>query len=173
MSQQTDIFHQPDEPKYCFDTSVFLNFLIISDSEPYGMDVMASGWEYIQQKMASGKIIAPKAVYDELKKREDTVPGLKDWLKQHSNAFLPVDTPLITAAKPIVLKYDVYATDKGDYGDLMVMSFAKSRNLTVVTSEVRKDQHKQLHPKIPNVCDEFDVQCRSVIQFFRDEGLNF
>jgi hypothetical protein len=145
--------------------------LKIYGDEPYAMDVMEGVLEFLESKLKSGKIICPVAIYDELKKREKSVDGLKDWLKEYKHCFLDLSTDQISVMAPIVNKYDVYASDKGDYGDVAVIGFAKARKLIVVTSEVRKDQHKKLHPKVPNVCEEFDVECISVIELLRCEGV--
>lgn len=170
MEQQTDLFNPQEETAYCFDACVYLNFLKLGD-EPYGMDVMEGAFEYIEEKMKSGKIISTIAVFNEIKKWEDKVPGLKDWLHKNKPYFIEEDLAQALAMKPITNKYEIYATDKGDYGDLTVLGMAKSRGLTIVTSEKRKDQHRQTHPKIPNVSDEFDVVCINVIEFLRKEGI--
>jgi hypothetical protein len=170
MERQTDLFNPQEEADYCFDACVFLNFLKLGD-EPYSMDVMEGAFEYIEEKMKSGKIISTIAVFNEIKKWEDKVPGLKDWLHKNKPYFIKEDLAQALAMKPIIKKYEIYATDKGDYGDLTVIGMAKSRNLIVVTSEKRKDQHRETHPKIPNVSEEFGVDCLNVIEFLRKEGI--
>ena len=171
MNQQVDLFTENEEPAYALDTSSFLNILKITDDEPYAQDVMPGLLEFLEKKLKSGKIICPIAIYKELKKREGEVEGLKDWLKEYRHCFYDLDQAQADAMRPITNEYEVYSTDKGDYGDLAIMGFCKSRKLTVITSEVRKDQHKKLHPKIPNVCGEFDIPCVSLIEFLRREGV--
>lgn len=171
MSEQTDIFNIQEEAVYCIDTCVFLNCLNIStdDDEPYAADVFPGALEYIESKMISGKVVATIATYNELKKRENKVEGLKEWLRKNRKFFIDEDSSQASAMKPIAIKYPVYSTDKGDYGDIALVGFAKSRGLIVVTAETRKDQHRKLHPKVPNVCDEFGVICLSVVGFLRTE----
>lgn len=171
MNQQVDLFTENEEPVYALDASSFLNILKVTDDEPYAQDVMPGLIEFLEKKLKSGKIICPIAIFNELKKWEDRVEGLKDWLKEYRPSFCELDKKQTDAMRPIAQKYDVYGTDKGDYGDLVIMGFAKSRNLIVITSETRKDQHKQLHPKIPNVCEEFEIPCISLIEFLRREGI--
>lgn len=171
METQTDIFNIQEEAVYCFDASTFLNLLKVTDDEPYAMDVMEGAYEYIQAKMRSGKIISSIAVYNELRKHEKKVPNLKEWLKENKHCFIDEDLAFSEAMRPIVKEYEIYTTDKGDYGDISIISLAKSRNLTVVTAEKHKDQHRKIHPKIPNVCEEFDVESLTMIGFLRKEGV--
>lgn len=175
MSEQTNLFNIQEKTVYCIDTCVFLNCLNISTEvdEPYAADVFPGALAHIEAKMVSGKVVSTVATYNELRKRESKVEGLKDWLRGHKQYFIEEDLAQAQEMKPITIKYPVYATDKGDYGDVALVGFARSRGLTVVTAETRKDQHRQLHPKVPNVCDEFDVPCLSVVGFLRAEGLVF
>jgi len=61
---------------------------------------------------------------------------------------------------------------KGTYGaDPFVIALAKVENLAVVTGE--KASQNPSKPKIPDVCDELEIECLSILDLMRREGWRF
>jgi len=55
--------------------------------------------------------------------------------------------------------------------DPFIIALAKSKDWTVVTSEIPDPQRKR--PKIPDVCQVYDVKCISLVEFFREQGWRY
>jgi hypothetical protein len=159
---------------HCIDANVLFNFWKLGPDEPYGKDVFKTQWDIIEKRIEAGTIVAPKAVYDEIMKGKIPDDPLKQWAKDHSYMFIELDDDQVAAMAPIVTKYDVYNDmQRGSYADLCVIVLAKSRNLTVLTSERTALNISMKNPKIPNVCQDQDVSCTTLVEMFRSEGVSF
>lgn len=66
--------------------------------------------------------------------------------------------------------YPAYGANENYLGDLEVMTLALARSLTVISLEQKAQQHSKQRPKIPNVADEFGIQCVNLAEFLRAEG---
>ena len=55
--------------------------------------------------------------------------------------------------------------------DPLVISQAQAENLIVVSGERTTNNPKK--PKIPDVCNDLDIQCISILQLMRKEGWTF
>ncbi len=171
MPEQIDLFPEL-APKYCLDTNVVSSFLKLTPEETYGKDVFASAWGFIEEKIASGQMIMPKVVADELKKWGN--PEVDAWVQTYAHAFVNIDDAQLTSMRSIVNRFPTYASATGYSNDLHIVGLSKARNLTVVTLEKRQTQISVTKsPKIPNVCDDQGMVCLSVVEFFREEGVNF
>lgn len=172
MVPQTRMF--AEEAMYCVDTNVILNFWKLTPSEPYGKDVFSTPWRYFESRINSGAIVATKVVETELKSEKwSQIKGLKKWINTHDLMFLDINSQQISAMRPILNRYPVYANNINFSADLEVMGLASSKNLAVITSESSKVTHKPTRPKIPYVCDEFGIKWVSVVGFFRQQGKTF
>lgn len=159
---------------HCVDANVLFNFWKLGPDEPYGKDVFKSQWELVEKRIEAGVIVAPKAVYDEIMQGKTPDDPLKQWAKEHHYMFIDLDDEQVTAMAPIVTKYDVYNDNqRGSYADLCVIALAKSRSLTVLTSERTAPQISMKNPKIPNVCQDQGVKCTTLVDMFRSEGISF
>ena len=162
---------------HCIDANVLFNFWKLGPDEPYGKDVFKTQWDIVEKRIEAGTIVAPKAVYDEIMKGKIPDDPLKQWAKDHSYMFIELDeldVDQVAAMAPIVTKYDVYNDmQRGSYADLCVIVLAKSRNLTVLSSERTAPQISMKNPKIPNVCQDQDVSCTTLVDMFRSEGVSF
>lgn len=167
---QSDLFAQP---LFVVDTSSILNFWKKTSDEPYGFDVFEGAWQQIETMMEEGKIIAPESVKIELETWIDTIPELKEWLRDHANCFQPKTSDQLKAAAVLINKYPKYATNKKYEADLMVSALAMAYNLGVITSEAMADPHSPDKPKIPNVCEENGINPYTLYDFFKAQGTVF
>lgn len=169
MTTQDALFER-DRPRYCIDTNVVLSFLKGTDDEHYGSDVFAPQWAVIENLIAGGAIVAPRQVEQELTSWHKTVPTMKLWIKKCHHMFRDVDTEAqLLSAKRIVDKYPVYGETRNFLGDLEVMTLADAMDITVISLESRSPTPSLKHPKIPNICGEFGIDCVSVTGFLRRE----
>jgi len=166
MTEQLALFTV--EPEYCIDTNVIVSFLSETDDEFYGADVFEDHWRRIEKLISSGRIIAPRQVEHELEGHAEKRAKVGPWLKAHGYMFRDVDTDAqLHFAKQVVNKYPAYGRSENFLGDLTVISLAGAMGITVISLEAAVAQSGQKHPKIPNVCAEFGVDCLSVSGFFR------
>lgn len=168
MSNQASIFDE--EARYVIDTNVIVSFIHHSEDEFYGSDVFKPQWDFIGGMLDSGVIIAPRKVEVELKKWCIEIPEMAAWLKKNSHIFVDMSSEQLNASKPILAKYEIYGSTENYVGDLSVMCLASCRGIAVMSLEGRKPQNSLRRPKIPNVCDEFKIDCYSVTAFLRKEN---
>lgn len=158
-------------PRYCIDTNVIVSFLRGTDDEFYGSDVFAPQWSFIEGLIARGAIVSPREVERELMGWRNSIEGVARWVRSCKRMFLDIDASAqLWAAKEIVNAYPAYASNLNYVGDLSVMALAKYLGIAVLTLEKRVDQHSEKRPKIPNVCEQFEIDCLSVSGFLRKEG---
>lgn len=156
------------DPEYCIDTNVIVSFLSETDDEFYGVDIFGEHWRKIETAIASGRIVAPRQVEHELEGHAKKRVKVGPWLRSRGFMFRDVDTDAqLHFAKRVVNKYPVYGRTENFLGDLAVISLAGAMGITVISLEAAVAQSGQKHPKIPNVCAEFGVDCLSVSGFFR------
>jgi hypothetical protein len=140
-----------------------------SEDEIYGSDVFRPQWDFIEELLKRGVIIAPRKVELELKKWCLEIPEMASWLKKNARIFVDISSEQLEASKPVLAKYEVYGSTENYAGDLSVMSLASCLEIAVITLEGKKPQNSYRRPKIPNVCDEFGIDCYSVTSFLRKE----
>lgn len=160
-----------DLAKYSIDTNVILSFLREDEAERYPMDVFKPQWDFLQRAIGDGRLVAARRVETELAKWQKTIPSMKPWLSDNKHMFCDIETDeQLASAKRIVNAYPAYGANENYLGDLEVMTLAMARKLTVVSLELKAQQHSRKRPKIPNVCEEFGVRCATVAGFLRVEG---
>lgn len=117
---------------------------------------------------ADGAIFAPVDVRIELERQSD---DLCDWSKSQNGFFVESDREVLEVYTSIVNGHPgfmkVNSTKSG--ADPVVVAMAKVRGVPVVTYETRAKQNSA--PKIPNVCDALGLQCVSLIDVLRAEGV--
>jgi hypothetical protein len=166
IAQQDALFETP--PAWCLDTNVVVSFLHEDDDEHYSRQVFPDAWRAFESDIATGLIIAPPQVREELETWCPTIPELHRWLAARRSMFHDLDTSALTWAKRIVNSYPGYAKDRNYLGDLCVIALAGSRSLTVITNEKRATgQPSRQRPKIPDICNDFDIPCLTVIGYLR------
>lgn len=169
MTGQPSLFDE--EPRYCIDTNVVVSFLRGTEDEFYGADVFAIQWARIEELMGNGGIVAPRQVEQELLAWDRAIEGMASWVRSHRRMFFDVEmSAQLQSAKRIVNAYPAYASNTNYLGDLSVITLADCMGIAVLTLEGRKETNSKKRPKIPNVCQEFGIDCVSVTGFLRREG---
>lgn len=158
---------------YVIDTNIFLNFWKQDNDEPFGKDVHKSAWEYLEQQIEAGRIIAPTLVKSEIEKHGTT--ELLAWVKAHKSMFVEMKTEIIEPLSRIVKAHPAYKKARSSKADAMVVALASARGLGVITSEKEEPEGSRstANPKIPNVCNDMKVSWYSATGFFRNEGKSF
>ena len=117
-------------------------------------------------------LIAPREVFDELKRIED---DLSKWAKKHQKMFIELDEEQLHEIIKILEKFPnlIDPSKTIPEADPFIIALAKGRGWTVVTSEQHRTS-SDARPKIPDVCDYYDVKCIiKPITFFRELGWKY
>lgn len=151
--------------KYVFDSNIFIN---LERKQP--IDRYPSVWKKIGELMDNGTIISSREVYDEIMIGGD---DLTKWVKERRNCFLPSNVAIQQEVRKILISHRglVEGGKKKNSADPFVIAVAKQQLCKVVTEEGRSNNEKA--PKIPDVCDAYDIECIDFVGFERAEGLVF
>lgn len=160
---------------YSIDTNVFIDIWCPPESNIYSKDRMPELWKHIESLIEAGRIVATKEVYDELENHAS--PDLKDWLENHKSMFQLTDQQIGYADNIINTLYseykEGYRPQVQDAADPFVVATALCHNATVLSQENTQQPHdpKQVNgPKIPTVCDAYNVPCVNIEHFILKEG---
>lgn len=150
--------------KWCFDTSALIEPWV----RHYPPDLFPRLWEALHAMSAAGVIAAPVDVRIELERQSD---GLSDWAKGLTGFFTEADRPVVEVYANVVNEFPgfmkVNSTKSG--ADPFVVAMAAVRGVPVVTYETMAK--KDAAPKIPNVCSAMGIQCVSLVDVLRAEGI--
>lgn len=151
--------------KYVFDSNIFIN---LQRRQP--IDIYPSLWNKISEMMIDGTIISSQEVYDEISIGGDE---LEKWARERKDYFLPSDMKVQKGVREILQKHRglVECGKKKNSADPFVISLAKEKECKVVTEEVRTRNSDS--PKIPDVCDDYNIGCLDFVGFAREAKLNF
>ena len=150
------------EPKYVFDTNVFI---ILKNNYPSDINIFIPLWEKIESMFIDGVIISSEEVIEEIEKGNDS---LIDWVKIRKKSFYKSDEPLQHIVREILQKFSALVTKpkRPNSADPFIIALARQMNCIVVTEEKRDGT--DLNPKIPFICDYYDIQCIKFVDFLRD-----
>lgn len=152
--------------RYCFDTGAF----ITSWRTWHPIDVFPSLWDRLEDLIASGEIVSPDVVHDELKQKDDE---LARWAKRRKGLFLPLSAEVQDATSTILRDYPRLMEEGSDRNraDPFVIATAQVHRIPIVTGE--RKQGKEQKPTIPFVCNAIGVKHLGIIRFFREEKWTF
>lgn len=152
--------------KYSLDASA----LIEPWRDLYPRRIFKGFWERYEDLVASGDAVAIEEVYKEIEKKDDE---LLEWTKVRREMFVPLETDIqLALAEVLSLSEKMVGNQKGrNAADPWVIALAKARGLTVVTME--RSNGKLHKPKIPDVCQAFNVPCIDILGLVDKEGWQF
>ena len=162
MKNQTGLFH-----RYALDSSFFIDLFARDGSHP--RDTHIGLWEHFERQIDQGEIVAPIEVREELTNSVDA--ALDRWLSDHRAIFIEISRPQLDVLQTLVRKYPAFTRGKENMADPAVVALAAAEELTVLTSERRQQHPSPFLPKIPNLCDEYSVQCLGVNDYLRAESV--
>ena len=151
--------------QYVFDTNIFIN---LQRRQP--IDIYPSVWEKIGELMRNGTIVSSLEVYDEINVGGD---ALVAWAKAHQEFFLPSEVTIQQKARTILQTHRglVEGGKKKNSADPFVIALAQEKQCQVVTEEIRTRSMDS--PKIPDVCDVYNIECIDFVGFSRQLKLAF
>lgn len=152
---------------YVFDTGPFITLF-----RNYYPKTFKTLWQLFDKMVDDGSIVSTREVRNEIL----FPPNLVSWSKTHKEIFA---TP--TAKETNVVR-DIYAikhfqqnieAKKLFAGGNSADPFVVSKAVIIVGSVVTTEEKKPNAAKIPNICDEFGVNCLSLEEFMEEEGWEF
>jgi hypothetical protein len=160
---------------YCTDTSALIEL-----HATYGSDVFVSLWQNVAGLVKEGRLIAPREVLREIEKKDD---DLLKWVKKHRKIFREQEIEQVQRAQEILSHFANLIDPAKEIPDAdpFVVALAIIENTKreetlfkghciVVTQEKPSRGNR---PKIPDVCQHYDIECISVAGLFRKEGWKF
>jgi len=152
---------------YCIDTCALIDLW----RRYYPPDVFESLWQDIEKLVNKGNLVAPNQVYEEIERQDDE---LREWAKEHKDMFEKLTTDQIETVTEILENYPrlVDKEKTSEDADPFLITQAICRDWKVVTSE-QSSSHPNSPPKIPDVCDNYNVECYDLIDFFREENWQY
>lgn len=151
---------------YCLDSSV----LIESWVRLYPPDLFPSLWDKFDHMIDEGHLVASEEVLHEIEAKQD---GLYRWVKTRSKLFLPTDEATQTVVKEILEKFPklVDTMKNRNRADPFVIALARVTSSIVVTEE--KNTGTPDRPRIPIVCEHYNIKCMNILGLIRQQGWTF
>ena len=118
------------------------------------------------------RLFAPDEVLLELRRGGDE---LYQWAKALDFMFLEPSEEVQQVVSEIVERYPSFVPDEssdGIWADPYVIALAKVNNAIIVTGEKPVGPGAK-KPKIPNICQDLQIECISFLQLIRLEGWTF
>lgn len=161
-------------PGYCIDTSAVIDLW----RRVYAPDVFPSVWKEIENLISQGYLIAPREVLNELERYFDKNDELLKWAKKHKRMFKDLDDAQLQQVQNILKEFQRFVdeTKETPEADPFVIALAMSKRWTVITSEqpANLNANPGARPKIPNVCEHYNVKCiYQLLEFFRERKWKF
>lgn len=156
----------PTEYVYCIDTSALIDL----QRRFYPPDVFKSLWKNFENLIVERRIISPREVLNELKNTDDE---LFNWAKTKKKMFIDLDLEQMKLLKDILSTFSNLIDPNKIIPDAdpFIIALAISEGCSVISSENLTGSGGR--PKIPNVCQHFNITCFKLIDFFRRQNWTF
>lgn len=150
---------------YSIDTSALLD----AWARWYPPDLFPTVWDSIARVVDAQCVVATDEVLNELEKKAD---DCHEWAKAQPKMFLPLDAAIQISAAEILAEFPKLVDERTgkSMGDPFVIAVARVHSLAVVTGEKGGTRER---PKIPNVCDHYDIRCIDVVEMMRELQFKF
>lgn len=159
--------------KYCADANFFYEFWLLD--RKFRKDLYGNLWDYMVTQISNGMITSTEEVYRELKESND--PKFLKWLDTHKgHLYVEDDMKVIILATQILQRHPEILFQKGkkNGADAFVVATAKVYGLAVISEETRESEANLKSGacvKVPNLCDEENVKCYSILEYCVKEGI--
>lgn len=157
--------------KYCLDA----NFFVQGWNKYYSPDFCSGYWDIIDSLGKQGIVFIPQEVMSELQKKDD---NLKKWLKDKKHLEHKIDLKVQNCLKEMYNnnpshKLLTNSEKNRSMADPWVIAHAMAEKAVVVTKETKDTSPSSKKVKIPNVCENMNIECIDDFEFIRRMKLNF
>jgi hypothetical protein len=148
---------------WCLDTSALVN----PWNKIYPPDIAPGYWAALIQLFRRHRLVISEEVRGELEQIEDE---LLAWAKANITYWYPLTDDVQAVVTAVMASHPrlVDARTGRSRADPFVIGTAAAAGATVVTTEEYGTPNK---PKVPLVCDAYDIPCVGLLDFIRREGI--
>jgi hypothetical protein len=151
---------------YTIDTNI-----IVTLNRDQPRDIYASMWDALEALIADGRCVMNREAYEELVHVDDECAP---WAKVQDGFVQDTTNAELAVVDSITTDHPGWVQETKNAADPFVIAQAVERELVVVTFERRKGLGTEDHNlKIPNVADEWQVECIDFKELARREGWVF
>lgn len=148
--------------------SIDTSALIAARYEVYRPTTFPALWTALEQLIANGELVASEEVLYELQRQDDE---LLAWARNQPRLFIPLDETIEGAVRRIVnVPHAINGKAMDNSADPFVIAVAMAKNGTVVSSE---KPGSPSNPKIPYLCQHFNIPHQSLQEFVNGLGRSF
>lgn len=155
--------------KYCLDSNIFIE----AWNKHYAPDLAPEYWEIIDELAKEGVVFATQEVKRELETVDD---ALSKWAAQRPHIFREINESVegcLVAIFQSVKNRRLLQDGKGrSGGDPWVIAHAMAEGAIVVTKE-SYEENSPTKVRIPNVCENMDVEWIDEFEFLKRIGIKF
>jgi hypothetical protein len=151
--------------EYSLDTNV----LISAWGTNYPPDIAPAYWTHLDGLAMAGTVRCTREVLEELGKKEGE---LHKWARDRPHMFVELDGDQMIATTRILAQFQRLTMEVPNRGraDPWVIALAVTTGRTVITEESYGTESR---PRIPMVCDHFEVPWARPVDFMRATGFKF
>lgn len=154
---------------YWLDANIFIE----ANNAFFNMEIAPSFWSWLEAQLKAGVLKSSSLVYGEVLGKDDL---LAKWARvRKGDAYWPEPDGEVQAAYRKISDYvddkykDASPAKVGDFlakADCWIIAHALAKGGTVVTRESKVDKASQT-PKVPNVCEKFDVPFIQILEMLK------
>jgi len=151
---------------YTVDTNI-----VVTLNRDQPRDVYPSVWQALERLIAEGRCFMSREAYEELVKVDDECAP---WAKAQSGLVQEATDEELAVVNTITNQHPGWVQETLNAADPFIIAQAVEQEFVVVAFEKRKGQGTADHNlRIPNVADEWEVQCVTFQELARREGWVF
>jgi hypothetical protein len=164
-----------NQRKYLLDANVFIQ----ASRQYYGFETCPGFWESLIKQHENNRVFSIKSIKAEITKGND---ALKQWIESEApdTFFKDNQDQLVSDCFKKIIQW---VQEKSQYqqeaiaefasvADGWLIAYAKTYKLVVVTHETSESTRKN-KVKIPDICQEFNVEYIDTFQMLRELGIKF
>lgn len=151
---------------YLLDANIYIH----AKNLYYSFDFCPAYWDWLDVEFETGKIASIDMVEHELKAGNDE---LLDWVKDRPEHFLLCDDAetqrLVGVITQDLMEGDYNQQNRDSFlsgADPWIIAKAKTMDATVVSHESKITQQGK-KVKVPNICQQYDVECISTFELLK------
>ncbi len=144
--------------------------IVVTLNRDQPRDVYPSVWGALEGIIAEGRCFMIRQAYEELLKVDDECAP---WAKTQPGFVLDTTADELAVVDTITNQHPGWVQETLNAADPFIIAQVVEQELVVVTFEKRRGPVLDHNLKIPNVADEWDVQCVSFQELARREAWVF
>lgn len=148
---------------FCFDSSALIKL-----KDEYPEDIFHNLWANIKLQLESGLFVLSYLVFIELRNGFD---NYSDFFHEYPSSIIEITDKIQQIAAEIINTHTSWIAPNStkNSADPFVIATAQNLNAIVVTEE----SFNLNRLKIPKICDELNIPCINLLEYFRRSNYSF